>query len=44
MGREAATPSFIKKVQIVQGGEEVPPNGGIVHSQNAPVEPFFFEI
>ncbi len=44
MGKEAAAPSFIKKVQIVQGGEEVPPNGGTVHSQNAPVEPFFSEI
>jgi hypothetical protein len=36
-GREAAAPSFIKRIQIVQGGEEVPPNGGTVHAQNAPM-------
>jgi len=40
-GREAAAPSIIKRIQIVHGREEVPPNGGIVHAQNAPMEPFF---
>jgi len=42
-GREAAAPSIIKRIQIVQRREEVPPNGGTVHAQNAPMEPFFPE-
>ncbi len=44
MGKEATTPSIIKRIQIVQGGEEVPPNGGTVHAQNTPMEPFFSEV
>jgi hypothetical protein len=43
-GREAATPSIIREVQIVQRGKEMPPDGGIILSQNIHVEPFFSEI
>jgi hypothetical protein len=43
-GREAAAPSNIKRIQIVQGGKEVPPNGGTVLSQDALVEPFSSKI
>jgi hypothetical protein len=43
-GREASTPSIIREVQIVQRGKEMPPDGGIILSQNIHVEPFFSEI
>jgi len=43
-GREAAAPSNIKRIQIVQGGKEVPPNGGTVLSQDVLVEPFSSKI
>jgi hypothetical protein len=36
-GREAATPSIIRIVQIVQRGEEMPPNGAIVLPENVQV-------
>ncbi len=40
-GEEAAVTSIIKKVQEVQGGEVMPPNGGIVHPENVQMKPFF---
>ncbi len=39
-GREATAPSIIRIVQIVQRGEEMPPNGGIVLPENVQVQPF----
>ncbi len=36
-GREAAAPSFIRKVHKIQGGKEVPPNGCIVLPKNVHV-------
>jgi len=36
-GREAAAPSIIRIVQIVQRGEEMHPNGGIVLLENVQV-------
>jgi len=40
-GEEAAAPSNIRKIQKVQGGKVVPPNGGIILLENVQVEPFF---
>jgi hypothetical protein len=34
-GREAAAPSFIKKIQEVQGGQEAPHNGGAIIPKDA---------
>jgi hypothetical protein len=39
-GREATAPSIIKEVQIIQRGEEMPPDGGIVLPENVHVKPF----
>jgi hypothetical protein len=36
-GREATTPSIIRKVHKVQRREEMPPNGGIVLPENVHV-------
>jgi hypothetical protein len=43
-GREATAPSNIREVQIVQGGKEMPPNGGIIHPQNVHVKPLFSKV
>jgi hypothetical protein len=40
-GEEAATTSIIRIIQEVQGGEVMPPNGGIVRPENVQVKPFF---
>ncbi len=40
-GREATAPSIIRKIQIIQRGKEMPPDGGIVLPENVQVEPFF---
>ncbi len=34
-GREAAAPSSIKEIQEVQGGQEVPPDGGAIIPKDA---------
>ncbi len=34
-GREAAAPSFIKEIQEVQGGQEVPHDGGTIIPKDA---------
>jgi hypothetical protein len=34
-GKEATTPSFIKEIQEVQGGQEAPHNGGAIIPKNA---------
>jgi hypothetical protein len=34
-GREAAGPSFIKEIQEVQGGQEVPHDGGAIIPKDA---------
>jgi hypothetical protein len=34
-GGEAATPSFIKEIQEVHRGQEVPHNGGVIIPKNA---------
>jgi hypothetical protein len=34
-GREATTPSFIKEIQKVQGGQEVPHDGGAIIPKDA---------
>jgi hypothetical protein len=34
-GREAAAPSFIKEIQEVQGGQEVPHDGGAIIPKDA---------
>jgi hypothetical protein len=34
-GREAATPSLIKEIQEVQGGQEAPHDGGIIIPKDA---------
>jgi hypothetical protein len=39
-GEEATAPSNIRKVQIIHGGKEMPPNGGIVFPENVQVKPF----
>ncbi len=38
-GEEATAPSNIIKVQIIHGGKEMPPNGGIVFPENVQVKP-----
>jgi len=38
-GEEATAPSNIRKVQIIHGGKEVPPDGGIVLPENVQVKP-----
>jgi hypothetical protein len=43
-GREATAPSIIREMQIVQRGKEMPPDGGIILSQNAHVKPLFYEV
>jgi hypothetical protein len=43
-GREATAPSIIRKVKIIQRGEEMPLNGGIILSQNVHVKPLSSEI
>jgi hypothetical protein len=40
-GEEAAAPSNIRIIQEVQGGEVVPPDGGIVRPKNVKIEPLF---
>jgi hypothetical protein len=39
-GREATPPSIIRIIQIVQRGEEVPYDGGIVLPENVKMQPF----
>jgi hypothetical protein len=39
-GEEATAPSNIRKVQIVHGGKEMPPDGGIILPENVQVKPF----
>jgi len=39
-GGEAATLSIIREVQIVQGGKEMPSDGGIVLPEDVHVKPF----
>jgi hypothetical protein len=34
-GKEAATPSSIKEIQKVQGGQEAPPDGGAIIPKDA---------
>jgi len=43
-GREAIAPSIIRKVKVIQRGEEMPLNGGILLSQNVHVKPLSSEI
>ncbi len=43
-GREAAAPSFIRRSKEIQGGKEMPPDGGIVRSHNVHMKPFFFKV
>jgi hypothetical protein len=38
-GKEATTPSNIKVIQIVQGGKEMPPDGGIVLPEDVQMKP-----
>ncbi len=40
-GEEAAATSLISIIQEVQGGEVMPPDGGIVRPENVQMEPFF---
>jgi hypothetical protein len=40
-GEEATAPSNIRKVQIIHGGKEVPPNGGTILTEDVQVKPFF---
>jgi hypothetical protein len=40
-GEGAVAPSNIREIQIIQGGKEVPPNGGTVQSENVQMQPFF---
>jgi len=44
VGREATAPSNIRELHKVQRGKEVPPDGGIVLTQNAHVKPLFFKV
>ncbi len=39
-GREAIAPSIIKEIEKVQGGEEVPQNGGLALPEDVAVKPF----
>ncbi len=39
-GEESAATSLIRIIQEVQGGEVMPPNGGIVRPENVQVKPF----
>jgi hypothetical protein len=39
-GKEATTPSSIKKIQEVQGGQEAPHDGGAIIPKDAYVTPF----
>ncbi len=39
-GQEATAPSIIRKIQIVQRGKEMPPDGGIVLPENVQMKPF----
>jgi hypothetical protein len=41
VGREAAAPSSIRIIDEVQGGEVMPPDGGIVRLENVQMKPFF---
>jgi hypothetical protein len=43
-GREVAAPSIINQRNKIQGGEEVPPDGGVIRPHDAPVEPFFSKV
>jgi len=40
MGREATSPSIIKKIEKVQGGEQAPRNGNLALPKDAAVKPF----
>jgi hypothetical protein len=40
-GREATSPSSIKIIDEVQGGEVMPLDGGIVRPENVEMKPFF---
>jgi hypothetical protein len=44
-GKEATAPSIIRIIQIVQGGgEELPPDGGVVLPEDVHVKPFLSEV
>ncbi len=40
MGREATTPSIIREIEKVQGGEQAPRNGGLALPKDVAVKPF----
>jgi hypothetical protein len=40
MGREATTPSIIRKIEKVQGGEQAPQNGSLALPKDTAVKPF----
>ncbi len=40
-GREAAAPLNIKIIEKVHGGEEVPPDGGVIRLENVQMKPLF---
>jgi hypothetical protein len=40
-GKEATAPLIIRKIQKVQRGKEMPPDGGIVFPEDAQMKPFF---
>ncbi len=42
--REATAPSIIRKVRKVQGGKEMPPDGGIVLPENVHMQPFLPKV
>ncbi len=42
-GEEATTTSIIKGIQKVQGGEVMPPDGGVIRPENVQVKPFFLK-
>ncbi len=43
MGREETTPSIIRKIEKVQGGEHAPRNGSLALPKDAAVKPFSLE-
>jgi hypothetical protein len=43
-GREATAPSIIRRSKEIQGGKEMPPDGGIVRSHNVHMKPFFSKV
>jgi hypothetical protein len=40
MGREATAPSIIRKIEKIQGGEQVPRNGSLALPKDVAVKPF----